>query len=66
VETFWKEVGPVGSAQSDSASARFLADIEQLQVQRWQALKATGLDLVPSNDFSLYVGSFLYKSFLNF
>jgi 5-methyltetrahydropteroyltriglutamate--homocysteine methyltransferase len=54
VETFWKEFGLIGSEQSNTATAAFEKDIEQLQVQRWNNLKATGLDLVTSNDFSLY------------
>uniref|UniRef100_A0A915EDN8 5-methyltetrahydropteroyltriglutamate--homocysteine S-methyltransferase n=1 Tax=Ditylenchus dipsaci TaxID=166011 RepID=A0A915EDN8_9BILA len=54
VETYWKEYGLIGSDQSKQATAVFEKDIEKLQLQRWTYLKETGLDLVPSGDYSLY------------
>ncbi|KAI3415586.1 hypothetical protein GPALN_005188 [Globodera pallida] len=59
VESFWKEQSKLrfdGSSNAELTNSidKFEKDIEQLQILRWQQLKATGVDLIPSGDFSLY------------
>ncbi|KAL3096050.1 hypothetical protein niasHS_005809 [Heterodera schachtii] len=59
VETFWKEQAKLrtdGATEGELTVSidQFERDIEQLQIQRWQQLQATGIDLIPSGDFSLY------------
>ncbi|KAI1711471.1 cobalamin-independent synthase, catalytic domain-containing protein [Ditylenchus destructor] len=49
VEAFWKE-----AAGATPDYAAFENDVKDLQVQRWKALQATGLDLIPSGDYALY------------
>lgn len=59
IEDFWK-TSPLFSTGSPPASDdatlinSFEAHINELQVQRWSDLKATGIDILPSNDYSLY------------
>lgn len=59
IEDFWKN-SPLFSTGSPPASddatlvRAFENQVAELQVQRWLDLKATGLDVLPSNDYSLY------------
>lgn len=75
VETFWTEQAQLRAAsRNDELSksiVKFEKDIEQLQIHRWEQLKAfnfrhsmfiyfhlvlqaTGIDIIPSGDYSLY------------
>src|SRR5688572_9863868 len=45
LESFWS---------NKSSAAQLLETAKTLRAQNWQAQKAAGIDLIPSNDFSLY------------
>lgn len=59
IEDFWKNsplfsTGTPPAVDDATLISTFENQVNELQIQRWNDLKATGLDVLPSNDFSLY------------
>lgn len=54
IEAFWKSAGAINSAESQTSIENLEKEVSRLQILRWKDLKDTGLDIIPSGEYSLY------------